>query len=96
MTNLHYQYNDKTHSLNHGKIEKGYNAFHIHASYDLLEHTYDDIIIEGEAKYNENAAFIDIAERYTDKKQFLLQIETIYLTIYLSMSHIQIINFLFE
>ena len=85
MTNLHYQYNDKTHSLNHGKIEKGYNAFHIHASYDLLEHTY-----------NENAAFIDIAERYTDKKQFLLQIETINLTIYLSMSHIQIINFLFE
>ena len=68
----------------------------IHASYDLLEHTYDDIIIEGEAKYNENAAFIDIAERYTDKKQFLLQIETINLTIYLSMSHIQIINFLFE
>ena len=61
MTNLHYQYNDKTHSLNHGKIEKGYNAFHIHASYDLLEHTYDDIIIEGEAKYNENAAFIDIS-----------------------------------
>lgn len=72
MTNLHYQYNDKTHSLNHGKIEKGYNAFHIHASYDLLEHTYDDIIIEGEAKYNENAAFIDIAERYTDKKQFFI------------------------
>ena len=36
MTNLHYQYNDKTHSLNHGKIEKGYNAFHIHASYDLF------------------------------------------------------------
>ena len=38
----------ETYSLNHGKNEKGYNAFHLHASYDLLEHTYDDIIIEKE------------------------------------------------
>ena len=55
-----FDINDKeTYSLNHGKNEKGYNAFHLHASYDLLEHTYDDIIIEGEAKYNENSAFIE-------------------------------------
>lgn len=78
------------------KLKKDITLFIYMLLYDLLEHTYDDIIIEGEAKYNENAAFIDIAERYTDKKQFLLQIETINLTIYLSMSHIQIINFLFE
>ena len=86
----------ETYSLNHGKNEKGYNAFHLHASYDLLEHTYDDIIIEGEAKYNENAAFIDIVDRYTGKKQFLSQIEIMNFIIYLSMFQIQIINFLFE
>ena len=61
----------ETYSLNRGKNEKGYNAFHLHASYDLLEHTYDDIIIEGEAKYNENAAFIDIVDRYNGKKAIL-------------------------
>ena len=53
----------ETYLFNCGKNKKGYNAFHLHASYDLLEHTYDDIIIEGEAKYNENAAFIDIIDR---------------------------------
>lgn len=62
----------ETYSLNHGKNEKEYNAFHLHASYDLLEHTYDDIIIEGEAKYNENAAFIDIVDRYTGKKAIFI------------------------
>ena len=62
----------ETYSLNRGKNEKGYNAFHLHASYDLLEHTYDDIIIEGEAKYNENAAFIDIVDRYNGKKAIFI------------------------
>lgn len=70
---ISFDINDKeTYSLNHGKHEKGYNAFHLHASYDLLEHTYEDIIIEGEAKYNENAAFIDIVERYTGKKAIFI------------------------
>lgn len=49
--------NIETYSFNRGKNKKGYNAFHLHASYDLLEQNYDDIIIEGEAKYNENVAF---------------------------------------
>lgn len=62
----------ETYLFNCGKNKKGYNAFHLHASYDLLEHTYDDIIIEGEAKYNENAAFIDIIDRYTGKKAIFI------------------------
>ena len=62
----------ETYSFNRGKNKKGYNAFHLHASYDLLEHTYDDVIIEGEAKYNENAAFIDIIDRYTGKKAIFI------------------------
>lgn len=62
----------ETYSLNHGKNEQGYNAFHLHSSYDLLEHTYDDIIIEREAKYNEKVAFIDIIDRYTGKKAIFI------------------------
>lgn len=54
----------ETYSQNLGKDKKGHNALHLHAAYDLLEKTYEDIIIEGEAKYNENAAFIDMIERY--------------------------------
>lgn len=62
----------ETYSLNHGRDKKGYNAFHLHALYDLLEHTYNDIIIEGEAKYNENKAFIDILDRYYGKKSIFI------------------------
>lgn len=36
--------NDKeTYLFNHSKNEKGYNACYLYVSYDLLEHTYDDI-----------------------------------------------------
>lgn len=43
---------------------KGYNAFHLTASYDLLEHTYVDLIIQGEARMNENGAFNELVDRY--------------------------------
>lgn len=64
--------NIETYSFNRGKNKKGYNAFHLHASYDLLEQNYDDIIIEGEAKYNGNVAFIDIIDGYTGKKAIFI------------------------
>lgn len=35
----------ETYLFDRSKNKKGYNAFHLHASYDLLEHTYDDIIL---------------------------------------------------
>ena len=44
---------------------KGYNAFHITAAYDLLEHTYDDLVIQGEACMNENGAFNELVDRST-------------------------------
>ena len=62
----------ETYSQNLGKDRKGHNAFHLHAAYDLLKHTYEDIIIEGEAKYNENAAFIDMIERYDKHKAIFI------------------------
>lgn len=36
---------------------KGHNALHLIASYDLLDLTYDDVIIQGEAHMNEHDAF---------------------------------------
>ena len=36
---------------------KGHNALHLVASYDLLDHTYDDVIIQGEAHLSEPDAF---------------------------------------
>ena len=46
------------------KNAKGHNAFHLNASYDILAHMYQDVIIQGEAKMNENQAFNELVERY--------------------------------
>ena len=43
---------------------KGHNRFHLNAMYDLLEHTYEDIIIQGEANNDENGAFNTFVDRY--------------------------------
>ena len=42
----------------------GYNAYHLNASYDLMEHTYDDVIIQDGAFKDENEAFRKIVDRY--------------------------------
>jgi IS4 transposase len=44
----------------------------LNASYDLLERTYDDIIIQGEAKKNENDAFCQLVDRYKGKKAIFI------------------------
>lgn len=54
----------ETYCANHGTEIKGYNAFHLTAAYDLLEHTFDDVIIQGEAHVNENDAFNVLVDRY--------------------------------
>ena len=45
------------------QTDKTYSAFHLNASYDLLECTYDDLIIQGQAKMNENEAFCQLVDR---------------------------------
>ena len=45
-----------------------YYAYHITASYDLLERTYDDLVIQGEPKMNENDGFIQMVDSCKDKK----------------------------
>lgn len=51
---------------------KGYNAFHLNASYDLLEHTYDDVILQGEAHKDENGAFNELVDRYKGNKAIFI------------------------
>ena len=49
-------YDDETIELRFGTNAKPYSGYHLNASYDLLEYTYDDLIIQGEAKKNKNDA----------------------------------------
>ena len=51
---------------------KTYSAFHLNASYDLLECTYDDLIIQGQAKMNENEAFCQLVDRYKNEKAIFI------------------------
>ncbi|MDO5139034.1 MAG: IS4 family transposase [Oscillospiraceae bacterium] len=44
--------------------EKGYNAIHINALYDLLSHTYRDVVFQGKKKLHERSAFNSMIDRY--------------------------------
>lgn len=44
--------------------ERGYNAIHVNALYDLLNHTYHDVVFQGKKKLHERAAFNSIIDRY--------------------------------
>lgn len=44
--------------------EKGYNAIHINALYDLLNHTYRDVVFQGKKKLHERDAFNAMIDRY--------------------------------
>lgn len=65
-------FDDETTELRHGTKEKPYSAYHLNAGYDLLEHTYDDIIIQGEAKKDENDAFCQLVDRYDGKQAIFI------------------------
>lgn len=49
-----------------------FSAYHINTSYDLLEHTYDDVLIQGQAQMNENGAFNHIVDRYHGPKAIFI------------------------
>lgn len=51
---------------------KPYSAFHLNASYDLLECTFDDLIIQGQAKMDENDAFCQLVDRYNGPKAIFI------------------------
>lgn len=45
-----------------------YNLFHINAMYDLLRHTYTDVVIKKKRTTNERAAFIDMVKKHRNDK----------------------------
>ena len=44
--------------------ERGYNAIHVNALYDLLNHTYHDVVFQGKKKLHERSAFNTMVDRY--------------------------------
>lgn len=62
----------ETTMLKFNQSDKTYSAFHLNASYDLLECTYDDLIIQGQAKMNENEAFVNFVDRYKGNKAIFI------------------------
>ena len=58
--------------MNCNQSGKSYCAYHLNASYDLLECTYDDIVIQGKAIANENGAFRELVDRYDDSKAIFI------------------------
>lgn len=62
----------ETTMLKFNQTDKTYSAFHLNASYDLLECTYDDLILQGQAKMDENEAFIQLADRYKGNKAIFI------------------------
>lgn len=65
-------YDEETTLLKHGHTNQSYCAYHLNACYDLLECTYEDLIIQGEAKMNENDAFCQLVDRYKGKKAIVI------------------------
>lgn len=57
-------YDKETTLIRHGGHNQPYSAYHLNPVYDLLECTYDDLIIQGEAEMNENDAFCHLVDRY--------------------------------
>lgn len=47
--------------------QKGYNAIHANAMYDLGRHTYTDVIFQGKKKLHERAAFCQMVDRSTQE-----------------------------
>lgn len=52
--------------------ERGYNAIHINALYDLNNHTYCDFLVQGKKKLHEREALISMIERYSDPTPAIL------------------------
>ena len=52
--------------------EKGYNAIHVNALYDIINHTYCDFLVQGKKKLHERAALNTITDRYPDSVPAIL------------------------
>lgn len=51
---------------------KGYNMCHINALFDLMNHTYHDVVLQGKSKAHERAALIQMVNRHSDEKTIFI------------------------
>ena len=66
-------FDDETTVLRHCTLAKTFSAYHLNASYDLLEAIpIDDVIIQGEAKRDEHGAFCQLVDRYDRQKAIFI------------------------
>lgn len=52
--------------------DKPFSAFHLNTSYDILEYTYDDVILQRQAVQDEREALNKIVERYKGAKAIFI------------------------
>ena len=52
--------------------DKPFSAFHLNTSYDILEYTYDDVILQGQAVQDERDALNKMVERYKGDKAIFI------------------------
>ncbi len=52
--------------------EKGYNAIHINALFDLTNSTYCDFLVQGKKKLHERSALISMIDHYSDSTPAIL------------------------
>lgn len=64
-------YDEQTTELRYGTAANAYSAYHLNASYDLLACTYDDLVIQGEAKRMKMKPFVNWLTDIMAKKLFL-------------------------
>lgn len=55
--------------------EKGYNAIHINALYDITNKTYCDFLVQGKKKLHERSALNTMIGRYSDPVRAILMAE---------------------
>lgn len=65
-------YDEETTLIRHGGTNAPYSAFHLNACYDLLEYTYENVLIQGEAKMDENNAFCKLVDSYIGPKSIFM------------------------
>lgn len=52
--------------------DKPFSAFHLNTSYAILEYTYEDVILQGQAAQDERDALNEIVERYKGDKAIFI------------------------
>ena len=68
--NIYRNPNDEDTFIHEG--ERGYNALHINALYDLLNRTYHDVVFQGKKKLHERSAFNTMIDRYQGPKAIFI------------------------